>query len=173
MCAELGIIHIPEGHRIFPSLTVLENLEIGAYRPQARESAGKTMKMILEYFPILDERRNQLGGSLSGGEQQMLAISRGLMAMPSILMLDEPSLGLAPMLTDVIFEALRKLREDFKFSILLVEQRAAEAFELCDYGYILESGRITMGCNRKELMGNPVVQRLSWNHLRAAYKNSV
>jgi branched-chain amino acid transport system ATP-binding protein len=156
---ELGIIHVPEGRRIFPSLTVMENLEIGAYRSGARDSANKTLEIVLEYFPILRERQSQLGGTLSGGEQQMLAISRGLMAKPSILMLDEPSLGLSPRLTEVIFEAIKDLRGNLKFSILLVEQRAVEALELCDCGYILESGRITMSGNRQDLMGNPVVQR--------------
>ena len=156
---ELGIIHVPEGRRIFPSLTVMENLEIGAYRPGARDSADKTLDIVLEYFPILKERQTQPGGTLSGGEQQMLAISRGLMAKPSVLMLDEPSLGLSPRLTEVIFEAIKDLRENLRFSILLVEQRAAEALELYDRGYILESGRITMSGNREDLMGNPVVQR--------------
>jgi branched-chain amino acid transport system ATP-binding protein len=155
----LGIIHVPEGRRIFPSLTVLENLEIGAYRTEARGSAAKTLELVFKYFPILKERRDQQGGNLSGGEQQMLAISRGLMSMPHILILDEPSLGLSPRLTEVIFEAIRNLQEDLKFSILLVEQRALEALELCGRGYILESGRVTMSGDRDHLMGNSIVQR--------------
>jgi branched-chain amino acid transport system ATP-binding protein len=156
---ELGIVHIPEGRRIFPSLTVMENLEIGAYRAEARSSAAKTLDMVFEYFPILKERKGQRGSNLSGGEQQMLAISRGLMSMPRILILDEPSLGLSPRLTEVIFDAVRKLQENLRFSILLVEQRALEALELCNRGYILESGRITMSGDRDNLMGNSVVQR--------------
>jgi branched-chain amino acid transport system ATP-binding protein len=156
---ELGIIHIPEGRRIFPSLTVIENLEIGAYRYEARVSAPKSLEMVLEFFPILKERHKQLAGTLSGGEQQMLAIGRGLMAMPHILMLDEPSLGLSPLLSDFIFDAIRNMRQKLKFGILLIEQRAVEALELCSRGYILESGRITMSGNREDLIGNPLVQR--------------
>ena len=127
----LGIIHIPENRRIFPSLTVMENLEIGAYRPEARESINENLGMIFDFFPILKERQTQLGATLSGGEQQMLAIGRGLMAMPSILMLDEPSLGLSPLLTETIFEAIEELQKRLDVSIFLVEQRAAEALELC------------------------------------------
>lgn len=155
----LGIIHIPEGRRIFPSLTVMENLELGAYRNEARDAAPETLDTVLEFFPVLKDRRNQLGGSLSGGEQQMLAIGRGLMARPHILMLDEPSLGLAPRLAEFIFDAIRNVRQKVKFSILLVEQRAVEALELCDRGYILESGRITMSGNHEELIKNPKVQK--------------
>ena len=155
----LGIIHIPEGRRIFPSLTVMENLEVGAYRHEARHSASENLGMVLEFFPILRERQNQLAGTLSGGEQQMLAIGRGLMAIPHILMLDEPSLGLSPRLSDFIFDAIRSLRQNLKFSILLVEQRAMEALELCNRGYILEAGRITMSGDRDDLIGNPMVQR--------------
>ncbi len=155
----LGIIHIPEGRRVFPSLTVRENLEVGAYRHEARPSASKNFTLVSEFFPILRERQNQPAGTLSGGEQQMLAIGRGLMAIPRILMLDEPSLGLSPRLSDFIFETIRGLREKLKFSILLVEQRAVEALELCNRGYILEAGRITMSGGRDDLIGNPMVQR--------------
>jgi len=155
----LGIIHIPEGRRIFSSLTVIENLVLGAYRQEARTTINENLEKVLNFFPILQERRNQLGGSLSGGEQQMLAIGRGLMAMPQILMLDEPSLGLSPRLADFIFDAIRDMREKLKFSILLVEQRAMEALELCDRGYILETGRITFSSDRQNLIGNPLVQR--------------
>ncbi|MGD0623661.1 MAG: ABC transporter ATP-binding protein [Thermodesulfobacteriota bacterium] len=155
----LGIIHIPEGRRIFRSLSVIENLIVGAYRREARTSINGNLERVLKFFPILQERCNQLGGSLSGGEQQMLAIGRGLMAMPQILMLDEPSLGLSPRMADFIFDAIREMREKLKFSILLVEQRATEALELCDRGYILETGRITLSSNRENLIGNPLVQR--------------
>jgi branched-chain amino acid transport system ATP-binding protein len=156
---KLGIIHIPEGRRIFPSLMVNENLELGAYRSEARASTKENLEIVLEIFPILKERRNQLGGTLSGGEQQMLAIGRGLMGMPHILMLDEPSLGLSPILADHIFEAIRDIRQRMKVSILLVEQRAIEALELCDRGYILQTGRITLAGERGVLMGNPIVQK--------------
>jgi len=156
---QLGIIHIPEGRRVFPSLMVSENLELGAYRSEARASTRENLEIVLEIFPILKERRNQLGGTLSGGEQQMLAIGRGLMGMPHILMLDEPSLGLSPLLADRIFKAIRDIRQRMKLSILLVEQRAIEALELCDRGYILETGRITLAGVRETLMGNPIVQK--------------
>jgi len=155
----LGIIHIPEGRRIFPSLTVLENLTLGAYRQEARASLNKNLERVLKFFPILAERRNQLGGSLSGGEQQMLAIGRGLMSMPQLLMLDEPSLGLSPRLTEFIFDTIKEMRENLEVSILLVEQRAMEALELCDRGYVLETGRITLSSDRTNLIGNPLVQR--------------
>jgi branched-chain amino acid transport system ATP-binding protein len=155
----LGIIHIPEGRRIFPSLTVIENLEIGAYRHEARASTLGSLETVLEFFPILNDRRDQTGGTLSGGEQQMLAIGRGLMAMPHILMLDEPSLGLSPRLSDIIFDAIRNMAQKLRFSILLVEQRAVEALELCDRGYILESGRITMSGDQEDLIDNSMVQK--------------
>ncbi len=155
----LGIIHIPEGRRIFSSLTVLENLTLGGYRHEARDSIPANLEKVLKFFPILEERQKQYGGSLSGGEQQMLAIGRGLMALPQLLMLDEPSLGLSPRMADFIFDAIREMREKLRFSILLVEQRAIEALELCDRGYILETGKITLSSNREELLGNPLVQR--------------
>jgi len=155
----LGIIHIPEGRRIFPSLTVMENLEVAAYRHEARACASENLKIVSEFFPILRDRRHQSGGTLSGGEQQMLAIGRGLMAVPRILMLDEPSLGLSPLLADFIFDAIKNMREKLKFSLLLVEQRAVEALELCDRGYILKSGRIDMSGDQRELMGNPMVKK--------------
>jgi len=155
----LGIIHIPEGRRIFPSLSVVENLTVGAYRQGARSSIPGNLEKVLKFFPILQERHSQLGGSLSGGEQQMLAIGRGLMAMPQILMLDEPSLGFSPRMADFIFDAIKDMREKLKFGILLVEQRAMEALELCDRGYILETGRVTLSSDRQNLIGNPLVQR--------------
>ncbi len=155
----LGIIHIPEGRRVFPSLTVIENLELGAYRAEARTSLRESLEIVLRLFPVLRERRNQLAGTLSGGEQQMLAIGRGLMSLPQLLMLDEPSLGLSPILADSIFEAIKDIREKLKVSILLVEQRAVEALELCDRAYILESGRITMSGDRETLVGNPMIQK--------------
>ncbi len=155
----LGMIHIPEGRRVFPSLSVAENLELGAYRPEARRSVVKNLETVSGLFPVLRERRNQPAGTLSGGEQQMLAIGRGLMAMPLLLMLDEPSLGLSPVMADFIFETIRTIRERLEFSILLVEQRAVEALEFCDRAYILESGRITLSGNRETLAENRMIQR--------------
>jgi branched-chain amino acid transport system ATP-binding protein len=155
----LGIIHIPEGRRVFASLTVIENLEIGAYRPEARDSTQKNLDTVLGLFPILKKRRSQIAGTLSGGEQQMLAIGRGLMAMPRFLMLDEPSLGLSPVMADFIFQTIKEIRERLKFSILLVEQRAVEALEFCDRAYVLESGRVTLSGNRETLLKNPMVQK--------------
>ena len=156
---ELGVIHIPEGRRVFPSLTVLENLEIGAYRREARDSVKKNLETVLSLFPILKERHNQPAGALSGGEQQMLAIGRGLMSMPRFLMLDEPSLGLSPVMADLIFETIREIRGRLKFSILLVEQRAVEALEFCDRAYIMDSGKIIMSGDRETLVGNPMIQK--------------
>jgi branched-chain amino acid transport system ATP-binding protein len=155
----LGIIHIPEGRRVFPSLTISENLDLGAYRTDARTSARDSLEIVLKLFPILKERYHQHAGTLSGGEQQMLAIGRGLMSMPRLLMLDEPSLGLSPLLSDFIFEIIKDIRQKLKVSILLVEQRAVEALELCDRAYILESGRIVMSSDREVLMGHPMVQK--------------
>jgi len=155
----LGIIHIPEGRRVFPSLTLVENLEIGAYRPEARNSMPKNLETVMGLFPKLAERRNQPAGTLSGGEQQMLAIGRGLMAMPSFLMLDEPSLGLSPVMADFIFQTIKEIRERLKFAILLVEQRAVEALEFCDRAYVLESGKVTLSGNRESLYKNPMVQK--------------
>jgi branched-chain amino acid transport system ATP-binding protein len=156
---ELGIIQVPEGRRIFPSLTVMENLELGAYRSQARASMPENLKIVLNLFPVLQARQNQTAGTLSGGEQQMLAVGRGIMASPRLLMLDEPSLGLAPMLADTIFETIKDIRKKLGVAILLVEQRALEALELCDRGYILDCGQITMSSGKDELLGSPIVQK--------------
>jgi branched-chain amino acid transport system ATP-binding protein len=156
---DLGIIHVPEGHRVFPSLTVTENLELGAYRAKARQEKGRNLQHVLGLFPVLKERHRQLAGTLSGGEQQMLTIARALMAVPRILMLDEPSLGLSPVVADFIFEAIRQIRETLKAAILLVEQRAVEALEFCDRAYILESGKVSAVGDRASLMGNRVVQK--------------
>jgi branched-chain amino acid transport system ATP-binding protein len=155
----LGIIHIPEGRRVFSSLTVIENLELGAYRVEARGSVQENLDAVLRLFPVLKRRQDQFAGTLSGGEQQMLAIGRGLMAIPRFLMLDEPSLGLSPVAADFIFEAIREIRKNLNFSILLVEQRAVEALEFCDRGYVLDSGRITISGDRESLVGNPVIQK--------------
>jgi branched-chain amino acid transport system ATP-binding protein len=140
----LGIAHIPEGRQVFPSLTVLENLEMGAYTEAGRRDWKRNIKRIYEWLPVLDERRAQLAGTLSGGEQQMLAIGRGLASSPKLLMLDEPSMGLAPTVADFVFERLLEIRKDAKLTILLVEQRVAEALESADHGYVLETGRVVL-----------------------------
>ena len=156
---KLGIIHVPEGRQVFPSMTVLENLQVGAYCKNERASIAENLNRSFEYFPILKARSKQLAGALSGGEQSMLAIARGLMTNPILLMLDEPSLGVSPLLTSFIFETIKNLQVKMKFSVILVEQRAVEALELCDRGYIMEQGNITMSGNRDELIGNPMVQK--------------
>ncbi len=140
----LGIAHVPEGRQVFASLTVFENLEMGAYTEAGRRDWKRNLEAILGYFPILAERRNQLAGTLSGGEQQMLAIGRGLASSPRLLMLDEPSMGLSPAIADFIFEKLLEIRQHAKLTILLVEQRVAEALESADHGYVLEAGRVVL-----------------------------
>jgi branched-chain amino acid transport system ATP-binding protein len=155
----LGIIHVPEGRRVFPSMTVMENLELGAYRREARALSSETLIHVLEYFPKLKERAMQLAGTLSGGEQQMLTIGRGLMASPLLLMLDEPSLGLSPLMTSFIFDTVQNIRKSVNFGLILVEQRAVEALELCDRGYILDTGKVVLSGSRDMLMGNPMIQK--------------
>ncbi len=142
--AHLGIAHVPEGRQVFKTLTVLENLEMGAY-PQAGQRAWHhTLDRIHTLFPILAERATQLAGTLSGGEQQMVAIGRGLACAPRLLMLDEPSMGLAPAVADTIFERVSQIHKEDGVTILLVEQRVAEALELSDHGYVLETGRMVL-----------------------------
>ena len=157
--AGLGIAHVPEGRRVFPSLTVMENLELGSYRRAARAARAATLDTVLRLFPILDTRRGQLAGSLSGGEQQMLALGRGLMAQPDLLLLDEPSQGLGPRVVDQIFETIDRIRRERRLTILLVEQRVVEALELCDRGYVLETGRVALEGPRAALLADPRVQR--------------
>ena len=142
--AHLGIAHVPEGRQMFPSLTVMENLEMGAYTEAGRRDWQRNIDRIFAWLPVLAERRTQLAGTLSGGEQQMLAIGRGLASSPKLLMLDEPSMGLAPTIADFIFERLLEIREDAGLTILLVEQRVAEALESADHGYVLETGRVVL-----------------------------
>jgi branched-chain amino acid transport system ATP-binding protein len=140
----LGIIQVPEGRRIFPLLTVAENLDMGAFLRNDRDEIKKDLEYVLELFPILNERRHQAGGTLSGGEQQMLAISRGLMARPKALLLDEPSLGLAPLIVRQIFTIIRKINQENNTTIFLVEQNANLALQTAHRGYIMTTGRITM-----------------------------
>jgi branched-chain amino acid transport system ATP-binding protein len=142
--AHLGIAHVPEGRQVFASMTVMENLDMGAYTTDGRARRTELLPMILELFPVLGERRHQLAGTLSGGEQQMLAIGRGLASAPNLLMLDEPSMGLAPAVADTIFERIREVHRARELTILLVEQRVVEAIELCDHGYVLETGRVAL-----------------------------
>ncbi|MSQ88593.1 MAG: ABC transporter ATP-binding protein [Betaproteobacteria bacterium] len=157
--AQLGIAHVPEGRQVFASMTVMENLEMGAYTRNGRARWGELLPMILALFPVLAERREQLAGTLSGGEQQMLAIGRGLASAPELLMLDEPSMGLAPALVDAIFERIHQIHRQHGLTILLVEQRVAEALESCDSGYVLETGRVVMRGRHDELVADPRVKR--------------
>ena len=157
--AALGIAHVPEGRRVFPSLTVFENLELGSYRRAARAGRAQALREVLELFPILRDRRDQLAGSLSGGEQQMLALGRGLMAQPELLLLDEPSQGLGPRIVEQIFETIDRIRRERRLTILLVEQRVVEALELCDRGYVLETGRVVLAGPREALLADTRVQR--------------
>jgi len=146
---ELGISHVPEGRRIFGQMTVFENLEIGAYH-KPRDQAAK-VERVYQLFPILKERHKQPGGNLSGGEQQMLAIGRALMAEPRLLLLDEPSMGLAPLFVQTIFEILKTIR-DQGVTVLLVEQNAAKALQLADRGYVLETGKIVLQASSEVLL---------------------
>ena len=153
-----GLALVPEGRRVFGALTVLENLRLGAFTIRDRESAARTRDWIFELFPRLYERREQLAGTLSGGEQQMLAIARALMAQPRVLLLDEPSLGLAPLMVRAIFETVRKVNES-GVTILIVEQNARAALRLASRGYVLELGRIVMEDSAANLLANPSVQQ--------------
>jgi branched-chain amino acid transport system ATP-binding protein len=155
--AELGIAHVPEGRQVFPELTVKENLEIGAYIPSARAERSRTLDWVFNVFPVLAERRRQLAGTMSGGEQQMLAVGRGLMLKPRLLMLDEPSLGLAPVVTDATFEKIGEIHA-MGMSILLVEQNVSRALALVQRAYVLESGRVIMHGTSAELANNKKVQ---------------
>ena len=155
----LGIAHVPEGRQVFPSLTVMDNLELGAYTDAGRRDWSRNIERILTWLPVLAERRNQLAGTLSGGEQQMLAIGRGLASSPKLLMLDEPSMGLAPAIADFIFEKLMEIRSEAELTILLVEQRVAEALESADHGYVLEAGRVVLQGTNEALRADDRVRQ--------------
>ncbi len=155
----LGIAHVPEGRKVFPSLTVLENLEMGAYTEAGRRAWAANLERIYAWFPVLAERRRQLAGTLSGGEQQMLAIGRGLASAPKLLMLDEPSMGLAPAVADEIFERIVSIHREAGLSVLLVEQRVAEALHFASRGYVLEAGRVVMAGTRDELRDSDRIRR--------------
>jgi len=153
-----GIAHVPEGRRIFSRMTVLENLLLGAYTRKSQEERAETLERIFELFPILKERRNQRAGTLSGGEQQMLAIARGLMSRPKLLMLDEPSLGLMPILVTKLFDTIRRINEE-GITILLVEQNVREALELADRAYVLVTGNIVLEGTGRELLEAEMVKK--------------
>jgi branched-chain amino acid transport system ATP-binding protein len=154
---ELGVVHVPEGRRIFGRLSVEENLTIGAFARTDKAAIRADLDQVYATFPRLRERRTQLGGTLSGGEQQMLAIGRGLMARPKVLLLDEPSMGLAPILVEEIFEIIHRLDTEAQTTILLVEQNARAALEVAHRGYVLETGAIRLAGTAAELLGDPRV----------------
>jgi branched-chain amino acid transport system ATP-binding protein len=155
----LGIAHVPEGRQVFPSLTVLENLELGATTEAGRRDWKDNLEKILHWLPRLAERRDQMAGTLSGGEQQMLAIGRGLASSPKLLMLDEPSMGLSPVMAEFIFERLIEIRRQTQLTVLLVEQRVAEALESADHGYVLEAGRVVLEGSHEVLSANDRVRQ--------------
>ena len=157
--AHLGIAHVPEGRQVFGALTVLENLEMGAYSQSGRSEWARNIERIFALFPVLAERRHQLAGTLSGGEQQMLAIGRGIASSPRLLLLDEPSMGLAPTVADLIFDRIAALNREDRITLLLVEQRVAEALESCDYGYVLETGRVALEGRHDALIADDRVRR--------------
>ncbi len=157
--AALGIGHVPEGRRIFPLLTVLENLEIGAWNVENKADISASIERAFELFPRLKERIAQKGGTLSGGEQQMLAIARALMSDPHVLLLDEPSMGLAPVLVEAIFDIIKRINEEGK-TVLLVEQNALMALEVAHRGYVLQTGVVMLSDDAKVLMKNDMVRKV-------------
>jgi branched-chain amino acid transport system ATP-binding protein len=157
---ELGIIQVPEGRRVFPFMSVQDNLDMGSFNLKARDKRKASLSKVYDLFPRLAERRKQLAGSMSGGEQQMLAVGRGLMAVPRILMLDEPSLGLAPLIVQSIFDVLEQVNRD-GVTVLLVEQNVKRSLGLADRGYVLENGRVVLEGAGSELLQN--------THLKKAY----
>lgn len=156
---KMGICQVPEGRHIFPHLSVRENLDMGAFLRTDKAEIQKDLDYIFTLFPILAERQGQSGGTLSGGEQQMLAISRALMARPKLLLLDEPSMGLAPIIIQQIFDIIQKINQEHNTTIFLVEQNANQALQIADRGYVIENGRITMSNNANKLMTNPDVMQ--------------
>ncbi len=155
----LGISQVPEGRRIFPYLTVLENLDMGAFLRTDKKNIKKDMEYIFDLFPILSQRRNQFGGTLSGGERQMLAISRAIMARPTLLLLDEPSLGLAPLIIRQLFEIIKKINIENQTTVFLVEQNANLALKAAHRGYVMENGRITLSDSAENLLSNENVRK--------------
>jgi len=156
--ARLGISHVPEGRKIFPHLSVIENLKMGALPLKDQKKEEEILAYVFDLFPILKERENQPGGTLSGGQQQMLAIGRGLMAAPKILLLDEPSLGLAPIIVDSVFDVIIRLNREGQ-TILMVEQNAYRSLEITNYGFVLETGRIVLEGETSKLIDDPYVTK--------------
>ena len=155
---EQGISHVPEGRQIFPTMTVLENLEMGAQFSRSIKIQSQTMQQVFDYFPRLKERLSQKAGTLSGGEQQMLAMGRGLMSLPALMMLDEPSLGLAPVLVSTIFEIIEKINQQGT-SILLIEQNVFHSLKISNRGYVLENGQVALSGAGPELLENPHIRK--------------
>ena len=154
-----GVCQVPEGRHIFPQLTVKENLDMGAFLRNDTQQIKEDLDYVFSLFPILEERKYQYGGTLSGGEQQMLAMSRALMAKPDLLLLDEPSMGLAPLIIKQIFEIIKKINKESNTTIFLVEQNANQALQIADRGYVLENGKITISGSADSLLENQGVQK--------------
>ncbi len=155
---ELGIAHVPEGRRLWPDMSVKDNIELGAFTREARKKRLQSLEWIYQLFPRVKERANQLAGTLSGGEQQMVAISRGLMSLPKLLMLDEPSLGLAPILVKEVFRTIRQINDE-GVTVLLVEQNVHLVLEFAHRGYVLETGRCVLEGKASDLISNPEIQQ--------------
>lgn len=155
----MGICQVPEGRHIFPALTVQENLDMGAFLRNDSDGIKEDLEYVFSLFPILADRRNQDGGTLSGGEQQMLAMSRALMARPKLLLLDEPSMGLAPLIIKQIFEIVKKINKEHNTTIFLVEQNANQALHIADRGYVIENGVITISDSAENLLQNQDIQK--------------
>ena len=156
---EMGLVQIPEGRKIFPTLSVIENLEMGSYLKKPKSMRQKSLGMVIDLFPILQNRKKQSAGTLSGGEQQMLAIARGLMTIPKLLILDEPSLGLAPIVVNEIFRVVEKINHE-GMTILLVEQNVSQALSLSSRSFVLEEGRVALSGRGKDLLADPHVKKL-------------
>jgi len=154
-----GVVQVPEGRHIFPELTVKENLDMGAFLRNDKQQINEDIDYVFSLFPILEERKNQDGGTLSGGEQQMLAMSRALMARPQLLLLDEPSMGLAPLIVKQIFEIIYKINKESNTTIFLVEQNANQALQIANRGYVIENGKITISGTAESLLANKDVQK--------------
>jgi branched-chain amino acid transport system ATP-binding protein len=154
----MGVTHVPEGRRLFASLTVLENLRLGAYIPRARPFFEESLERVFSLFPVLQDRKDQRAGTLSGGEQQMLAIGRAIMTKPKLIMLDEPSLGLSPILVKTMFQLIATLNKQ-KARILLVEQNVNQALKIAHYAYVLKTGKIVMSGTGKDLLANEEIRK--------------
>ncbi len=169
----LGIAHVPEGRQVFPSLTVFENLEMGAGTEAGRRNWAENLEKVYNWFPVLAERAKTQAGALSGGQQQMLAIARGLASSPKLLMLDEPSMGLAPTVADEIFERIVAIHAGSGLTVLMVEQRVAEALHYATRGYVLEAGRVVLEGSHDELKSNDrITAGVSWNVTESDYRQS-